>query len=285
MSTSRTDEQSAFPVWGIAVPVLALAAVAGAYLLAGSRVEPEGPMAGDAPGVAAAASVEGAVLTAEELALADPGGDGRQAALAWTEDELLARLAVDEGLDDPVLGGFVARRAVQLLRRDLLLSRELSQIAAPTMGEVRSLMRQDSLLYSVERHYFEMLVPDSATAESLRARVAAGQSFQVLAENASLAQRSAIGGDMGFLVGGELTGRGLPAGIGTLTGLSDVVGSDTGWRIFLVTETRALTDTARVAASLSEVILRGRRAAVVDSLLEVARSRYEVGAAVGGGER
>lgn len=76
---------------------------------------------------------------------------------------------------------------------------------------------------------------------------------------------------MGFLVGGELTGRGLPDEIGRLEGLSEVIESDLGWHIFLVTETRPLTDTARVVASLQQVFLEQRRRDTVENLLAQAR--------------
>ncbi len=55
-----------------------------------------------------------------------------------------------------------------------------------------------------------------------------------------------------------------------------MVGSDLGWHIFLVTETRQLTDTARVVQSLSQVMLEQERLAVVDSLLDAARAVREV---------
>jgi len=220
------------------------------------------------------AKVDSSTLTGEELSLF--GGTDSGAAGAWVDDELLAQLARSEGLDNPFASGFVGRRAVQLYLRDRLVERELASVRMPDRAELLSMMRSDSLLYEVERHYYEILVADSATAESLRARLAAGQSFQVMAQNVSMGQKAALGGDLGFLVGGELTGRGLPHDIGTITGLSRVVRSDLGWHIFLVTEVRALTDTARVTASLSEVVVGRRERALVDSLLDTARARFEV---------
>lgn len=273
MPTSRTDG-TGMPVLAAGAAILTIAALAGSYILA------EGPGAADSgprPGEAArsvVASVDSSILTAEQLSLFSSGSP--DAASRWVEDELLAQLARAEGLDNELQSGFVGGRAVQLLLRDRLVERELSSVRAPEERVILALMGADSVLYMVERHYFEILVADSSLAESLRSRVANGQNFQVLAENVSLGQKAALGGDLGFVTGGELTGRGLPQEIGTLDGLSRVVGSDLGWHFFLVTETRPLTDTARVVASLSQVIEQRNQRAVIDSLLLVARERFEV---------
>lgn len=219
-----------------------------------------------------AARVGQETIHADELAAFGPSPDPG----VWVEDELLAQLALEMGLDNPVVSGFVQRRARQLYLRDAVVSQALAGVAPPTPSEVFALMRSDSTLFMVERHYFEMLCADSALAESLLARVRSGQSFQVLAENASLGQKAALGGDLGFLVGGELTGRGFPSYLGRLEGLGGLVRSDMGWHFFLVTETRALTDTARVLESLSEVMTIQRRRAVVDSLVALAVRDREV---------
>lgn len=262
------------PAAAVAVSLLV---ILGAFLLAGRfDARDDGlPAGGDCsadPGRHVAASVGTRCLYADEIGLVGTGPGPE----SWVEDELLAQLAVESGLEDPVVSGFIQHRARQLYLRDLILESALASVEEPTPDEVMALMRTDSLLYLVERHYFEILAADSLTADSLLARVSAGQSFQVTAENLSLGQKAALGGDMGFMVGGELTGRGFPAVTGRLEGLGGVVGSDLGWHIFMVTETRPLTDTARVMQSLSQVMLERRRLAVVDSLLDAARSGREV---------
>lgn len=245
--------------------------IGGSFLLAGSPVR-DGAGEHEGDGRMDAARVGGEVIHRDEIEILGrgPGPD------AWVEDELLAQLAVENGLENPVVSAFVQRRARQLYLRDEMLSSALSRIDPPSEDEVFMLMRSDSLLYMVERHYFEILVADSSTAESLHTRLQAGQSFQVMSENLSLGQRASLGGDMGFLVGGELSGRGLPASTGLLEGLGPVVGSDLGWHLFLVTETRPLTDTSRVVMSLTEVIAGQRRRAVVDSLLAASRAGRDV---------
>ena len=280
MSTSASDPGNGagtgrlLPAAAVAISVLV---ILGAFLLAGrSAARDDGISAGrdgdPDPGRHVAASVGTRHLYADEISLvgAGPGPE------SWVEDELLAQLAEEAGLEDPVISGFIQRRARQLYLRDLILDSALASVEEPTADEVMALMRTDSLLYLVERHYFEILSADSLTAESLLTRISAGQSFQVTAENLSLGQKAALGGDMGFMVGGELTGRGFPAVTGRLEGLGGVVGSDLGWHIFMVTETRPLTDTARVVQSLSQVMLGQRRLAVVDSLLGAARAGREV---------
>lgn len=245
----------------------AVVGIAGGYLLAngpGSGTLPESVVESEP-----AARVGESVLAREELLLT---GGGPAEVEAWVEDELLAQLAVERGLEDPLASAFVQKRARQLYLRDLIVDQTIAGIAPPTRAEMLDLIRSDSLLYSVERHYFEILVPDSAMAESLLERLDSGQSFQVMAENISLGQKAALGGDLGFLAGGELTGRGIPQEIGLLEGLSGLVRSEYGWHIFLVTETRELTDTARVASSLSSVVLARRQREAVDRLIEEARA-------------
>lgn len=267
MSTPGTEEKG-FPVLAAAAAVLALAVTAGGFAVAGGRACPEALTDSAPAALDTLAVVGGEVLGREEFLLA---GGSREDLDTWIEDELLAQLAVERGLENPVMTRFAARRARQLCLRDALLSYELARTAPPGFEETLGIMQTDPALYMVERHYFEILVADSQSAESLHARLAAGQGFQVMAENVSLGQKAALGGDMGFLAGGELTGRGLPDEIGRLEGLSGVIESDLGWHIFLVTETRPLTDTVRVVASLQQVFLERRRREVIESLLAEAR--------------
>lgn len=267
MNTQGTEEKS-FPALAAAAAALALAVIAGGYVLTGGRTSPEDGTDG-APRVLDTLAVVGEEVLGREEFLLSGGSPG--ALDAWIEDELLAQLAVERGLENPVMTGFAMRRARQLCLRDALLASELARTVPPGYDEMLRMMQTDPALYLVERHYFEMLVADSLVADSLRARLAAGQGFQVTAENVSLGQKAALGGDMGFLVGGELTGRGLPDEIGRLEGLSEVIESDLGWHIFLVTETRPLTDTARVVASLQQVFLEQRRRDMVENLLAQAR--------------
>lgn len=254
-----------------AAVALTAGVLAGSFLLAGR------PVAGTSverveDDRVVAARVGGQALYLDEIRIVGTGAGPE----AWVDDELLAQLASESGLEDPVVSSFVQRRARQLYLRDELLSRTFSAIDAPTEEDAFALMRTDSLLYMVERHYFEILLADSMLAESLLTRLRAGQSFQVAAENLSLGQRAALGGDMGFLAGGELTGRGLPGSVGRLEGLSGVISSEYGWHIFLVNGTRPLTDTARVVQSLCQVIETQRRGEAVDSLLSAARAGRDV---------
>ena len=254
-----------------AAVALTAGVLAGSFLLAGR------PVAGTSverveDDRVVAARVGGQALYLDEIRIVGTGAGPE----AWVNDELLAQLASESGLEDPTVSSFVQRRARQLYLRDELLSRTFSAIDAPTEEDAFALMRTDSLLYMVERHYFEILLADSMVAESLLTRLRAGQSFQVAAENLSLGQRAALGGDMGFLAGGELTGRGLPGSVGRLEGLSGVTPSEYGWHIFLVNGTRPLTDTARVVQSLCQVIETQRRGEAVDSLLSAARAGRDV---------
>ena len=218
-----------------------------------------------------AARVGEEVLLQEELALL--GGDEETVRL-WIEDELLAQLAVEDGLENPRTSRLVQRRARQVYLRDALLENAFSHVTEPGDQEVFDFMRTDSALYMIERHYYHILLADSSMADSIHTRLSWGEHFQTMAERVSMGQKAGIGGDLGFLVGGEL--EAFPREVGTLDGLSEIYPSDLGYHIFLVTETRELTDTARVVASLAEIVYRDRLAERVDSLLELARCSRDV---------
>lgn len=214
-----------------------------------------------------AARVGDAELLSEELALA---GLAETYIDSWIEDELLAQLAVDEGLENTRLSGLVQRRARQIYLRDRLLESVYSGVSLPDSMEVLSFMQEDSLLYLVERHYYHILVADRQLADSIFARLSSGESFQITAERLSIGQKAGIGGDFGFMSGGELTAFGIPREDVVITGLGRVFGSDRGWHILMVDETRPLTDTVRVVWSIADVIYQQRLEAARDSLLEAA---------------
>lgn len=218
-----------------------------------------------------AARVGDQVLLLEEVSLLH--GDAT-AVEQWVEDELLAQLAVREGLEDERISRFVQRRARQVYLRDLMVERVLAQVHRPSSSQVFEMMVRDSLLYMVERHYYHILLADSAIADSIHRKLLMGEHFQTMAERMSMGQKSAIGGDLGFMVGGELTG--FPPEVGLLDGLSEVYSSHLGYHIFLTTEQRELTDTTRVIASLREVLYRQWIDDRIETLLELARAGTEI---------
>jgi parvulin-like peptidyl-prolyl isomerase len=146
----------------------------------------------------------------------------------------------------------------------------------PSDTEVLEMMRSDSELYMLERHYYHILLPDSAMADSLHEKLARGESFQIAAERLSLGQTAGVGGDMGYLVGGELTAFGLPREDVLITGLSPVIETPLGWHILMVDDVRPLTDTVRVVHALSDVLYRQRLDLAREQLLQDARRDREV---------
>ena len=112
-------------------------------------------------------------------------------------------------------------------------------------------------------------------ADSIHEKLARGETFQTAAQRLSIGQKAGIGGDLGFLVGGELVANGLPGSAGLLEGLSGVYRSSLGWHIFMVTETRALEDTLRVTGSLTETFHRQLENERIDNVLASARERIE----------
>jgi hypothetical protein len=216
------------------------------------------------------ASVGDEVLTEEDLLLM--GMDTRHVE-AWMDDELLAQLAVELELENPRVSRFVEKRARQVYLRDLMMARICLGVDYPTDAEALAFMHTDSMLYLVERHYFHILLADSALADSVHDRLQRGDTFETTAQRLSIGQKAGLGGDLGFLVGGELTAMGLPADAGLLDGLGPVYRSDLGWHIFMVSETRPLTDTTRVVESVSGVLYDMLIAQRVDSILADARMR------------
>lgn len=210
------------------------------------------------------ASVGPHVLYASDIA-SIRAGDG--AVETWVEDQLLACAAEYADLENPAVSRFIQERAKQLYLRDLMLEHIIEGVSSPTEVEIQAYMQANPELFLLERHYYQIIAADSAIAESLHVRLGWGQNFQVTAQNSSLGQKAAIGGDLGFVTGGEMLVQGLSMDIATLDGLSEVVQSSIGWHIFNVSETRAITDSLRVMRSAAEVLYRFRIDAAIDSVL------------------
>ncbi len=198
---------------------------------------------------------------------------GEGAVDSWIRDQLFACAAEDAGLENPALSRFVQERAKQLYLRDLMIEHVVASVPTPSQAEVRAYMMANPGLFLLERHYYQIIAADSIVADSLHVRLGWGQNFQVTAQNSSLGQKAAIGGDMGFLAGGEMLLQGMPVEIALLDGLSEVVPSNIGWHIFKVSETRALTDSLRVMRSAAEALYNFRIEAALDSVLLVTENR------------
>ena len=220
-----------------------------------------------------AAAVGGRELLLDQVAL---GRLDSTAVAAWVRDELLAQYAESLGVVDPEGVRLASQRARQLLLRQRLLDRVFEDVAVPGRREVLQLMARDSLGFAVERHFYQILLADSMAAESIRTRIGWGESFQITAQRLSGGQRAGIGGDMGYITGGELVYRGFPDTLARLEGLSPVCASPRGWHLFLVTDTRPLEDTARLVRSLSGPLYQLRLAAKVDSVIELAEMVIDV---------
>ncbi len=201
---------------------------------------------------------------------------GENAVEGWTQDQLFACAAEEAGLENTAVSRFVQERAKQLYLRDLMIEHVRSSISTPTDAEVLTYMNSLPELYLQERHYYQIIAADRAIADSLHTRLGWGQNFQVTAQNSSLGQKAAIGGDMEFISGGEMLLQGLPMEIALLDGLSEVVPSSIGWHIFKVSETREITDTLRVMRSASEGLYNSRMEAALDSVLLVTENRLAV---------
>lgn len=194
----------------------------------------------------------------------------------WIEDELLAALAAQRGLENTRKSRLLQDRARQIYLRDELLSSVYGGIPFPDNLDVFRFMRSDSLAYMVERHYYQILVSDEFTADSIHERLSWGENFQITAERLSIGQKAGIGGDLGFLTAGELIMYGVPRDHAVIEGLGEVTNTAYGWHIFLVDEIRPLEDTSRVVRSLADDIYRERMDAARDSILEIAASSREV---------
>ncbi|MCK5116430.1 MAG: peptidylprolyl isomerase [Candidatus Aegiribacteria sp.] len=220
-----------------------------------------------------AARVDSSVIYMEDMAIV-----GIDASILedWVEDELLASLAVQRGLENVRKSRLLQDRARQIYLRDELLSSVYRGIPFPDSSEVFHFMRSDSLACMVERHYYQILVSDEATADSIHERLSWGENFQITAERLSIGQKAGIGGDLGFMTAGELMMYGVQRGHVLIEGLGDVAYTAYGWHIFFVDEIRPLEDTSRVVRSLADDIYRDRMNTARDSILEIAASSREV---------
>lgn len=201
---------------------------------------------------------------------------GENAVESWTYDQLLACAAEDAGFENTAISRFVQERAKQIYLRDLMLQTIYESISAPTDEEILQYMNNNPELFFVERHYYQIIAADSLIADSLHTRLSLGRNFQVTAQNISLGQKAAIGGDLGFVTGGEMLAQGLPESIAYLDGLSDVVQSSIGWHIFKVSESQAISDTMRVARSVAEILYNERVEAKIDSVLSSTQNRLNL---------
>jgi len=221
-----------------------------------------------------AVSVNGSALYHDDLALL--GIDDPAILREWIEDQLLADLAVERGLDNPRVSMLIKDRAGQLHLRDLLLSSVYASVPFPDSAEVMDFMRTDSQAYLVERHYWEMVLADRQMADSVHWRLNRGENFQITAENLSLGQKAGIGGDLGFMTAGELMAYGIPRDHALIEGLGVPVESSYGWHVFMVDETRPMEDTARVTRAVADDLHRRRLQAARDSLLQAAIINSEI---------
>ncbi len=201
---------------------------------------------------------------------------GEGAVDQWVRDQLLACAAEEAGLENSAMSRFVQARAKQLYLRDLMVQHVIDSVTSPDSEEALVYMQSNPELFFVERHYFQIIAADSSVAESLHVRLGWGQNFQITAQNISLGQKAAIGGDLGFVTGGEMLIQGLPMEIALLDGLSEVVPSNLGYHIFKVSETRELTDSVRVIRSAVEALYNARIDAAIDSVLHAAENRLTV---------
>jgi hypothetical protein len=220
-----------------------------------------------------AARVGDAVLYHEDLALLgieDPGVLDQ-----WVEDQLLADLAVESGLENPRRSRLLQERVRQLDLRDQLLSMTCSRVHFPDNAEVMEFMLADDSAYMVERHYWQILVADGQLADSIHTRLSRGENFQITAENLSIGQKAGLGGDLGFMTAGELMAYGVPREYALVEGLGEPVESPYGWHIFMTDEERLLEDTARVMRALADDLYRQRVRSARDSLLELASRERE----------
>ena len=220
-----------------------------------------------------AAGVDSSVIYMEDLAIV---GIDPSLLDEWVEDELLASLAVERGLENTRKSRLLQDRVRQVYLRDELLSSIYRGLPFPDSSEVFRFMRSDSLAYMVERHYYQILVSNETMADSIHEKLSWGENFQITAERLSIGQKAGIGGDLGFLTAGELMMYGVPREFALIEGLGDVTDTAYGWHIFLVAEIRPLEDTSRVVRSLADDIYRDRMNVARDSILEIAASTREV---------
>lgn len=219
------------------------------------------------------ARVDSSVLLLEDINLI---GIDNSSVKEWVEDELLAELAVEYGLENTRLSRLIQNRARQLYLKDELLSSVYSEIPFPDSAEVFEHMSTDSMMYMVERQYYQILVADRQLADSIYIKLSRGENFQITAERLSIGQKAGIGGDLGYLTAGELASFGLPRECVVFEGLSEIAESQYGWHIFLVDDVRPLTDTSRVIWSHADYLYTQRLRSARDSLLIEAMGSREI---------
>ncbi len=257
----RSVPRWVFPV--ASAGVVAVTALAAMPVLKAGFPSPGVSTEASGVGGAVAARVDDAVLYMEDLPLLglDPG-DVRE----WSRDELLARAALEAGLENRRVSRLLQHRARQVYLRDLLVDHLTASLAVPTEQEALAYMRSHPDEFLLERHYYHILMADSALADSIHRRLTGGDNFQSVARRVSLSQKAAIGGEIGFVTGGELFIAGLPRDAALLQGVSPVYATPGGRHILMADDTRPLEDTARVAAMVRGYLFDLRLQAALDSV-------------------
>jgi parvulin-like peptidyl-prolyl isomerase len=275
--TTSSNTRLIWIIWVLTALVVALTVVValGIGKRNGSSVE-GGPadLHGSEMAGMVVARVDSAVLYQDDLdmlSITDPGVVSQ-----WVDDQLLADMALERGLENPRKSRLLQQRARQVYLRDRLLNSAYARIPFPDSATVFDHMRSDSEAYLVERHYYQILLADSAMADSVHTRLSWGESFQITAERLSIGQKAGLGGDLGYLTAGELMAYGIPREDAVLDGLGEPVETPYGWHIFLVDDERTLEDTSRVMYAVADDLYRNRMSAVRDSLVEFARQNREV---------
>jgi len=197
----------------------------------------------------------------------------------FLDERLLVRTAIDEGLvDKDVLDeaddNVDHRQALKALL-------DAAPAPEPSEEEMRARYRKDRARYNLPERVRlrQILVEDRKTAEKAKAELAGGADFAEVAKRYSIDPSAPYGGAQGELARADLPEEFASIIFNLEPGqVSDIVGADYGYHIFLVTERLpARTVPFEEAAPALRARLREERAADhVTELVADARNRYTV---------
>lgn len=189
----------------------------------------------------------------------------------YIDEVLLARLAVDDGFS---VGEETEEQAVERM----IAAAMPENVSSADIDEYYA---QHSSDYAEEDEVLlrQILVEDREMAETARAAVASGMSFDDAARQYSQGPGAELGGLQGVLGRGDLP----PAfaevifslGVGEV---SEIVAADYGFHLFQVIEKRSATaaDIEEVRRSIAARVRQRMRARIIAQLVEEARSSYNV---------
>ncbi len=198
------------------------------------------------------ASVDESTLTWEQLVSMVGGEENRQYLAvgseaeaeemlrSWVREELVVRAAMADGMDQRPEIAYAIDQAVRQILLEAYLGEQTADVEMSLLT-VENYVSAWRGSYEIEIHARHILLPDMAQAQAAQARLQAGESFDVLAQEVSICPSAAEGGDLGWLRRGQAVLGFEEAAFSLSPGqTSGIIETSMGFHIIKLLETRPI---------------------------------------------